>query len=249
MGLARGRDSRQNPPMDRSLPRPCKAGIGLVLAALAGGCSANGMPTLQSLLPPQAETSSVAAAPVLPPPTETSLSVPGTPTGVFTQVAQGVLGCWFGAGGPLKASHVYRAEAEPPAKGGEAEIVLHERDLSLRDQRGTRAYKITFAGEGPGVRVIAMPLKIEAKLAAAMTRDVETWSKEGAKPDGGCQLRALFPPPPPAVAKAAKPSKGAGAKSAAAKKAAAKKPAAKNVPAQNAAASNASARATPAEKP
>jgi hypothetical protein len=214
---------------------PSKAGIGVVLAALAGGCSANGMPTLQSLLPPPAETSSVAPAPP-PTPTEKSLSVAGTPTIVFAQVAQGVLGCWFGGGGPLKASHVYRAEADPPTKGGEAEIVIHERDPSLRDLRGTRAYKITFAGEGSGVRVTTMPLKIDAKLADAMARDVETWTKDGVKDgakDGakqgeGCQLRALFPPPA-AVAKATKPVKTAAAKRAAAKGspapgAAAKKP-------------------------
>jgi hypothetical protein len=178
------------------------------------------MPTLQSLLPPSIETNSVAAAAAAPSaPTETSLSVPGTPTTIFAQVAQGMLGCWFGSG-PLKASHVYRAEAEPPTKGGEAEIVIHERDLSLRDQRGTRAYKVVFAGEGSGVRVTIMPLKIEAKLAEAMARDVETWAREGVKPEGGCQLRALFPPPPPAaVAKATKPAKGAAAKTTAAKSA------------------------------
>jgi hypothetical protein len=209
-----------------TMPGPRKAGIGVVLAALAGGCSANGMPTLQSLLPPPGETSSV--DPATPSahyaPLEMSLSVSGTPTVVFAQVAQGVLGCWFGGGGPLKTSHVYRAEAEPPAKGGEAEIVIHERDLSLRDQRGTRAYKITFAGEGAGVRVTTMPLKIEPKLAEAMARDVGTWAKEaakeGAKEGDGCQLRALFPPPsPPVVAKATKPVKGVAAKRAAAKSA------------------------------
>jgi hypothetical protein len=207
--------------MSHAIPGPCKAAVGLVLAALAGGCSANGMPTLQSLLPPPMETNSTAAAAAAPSaPTETSLSVPGTPTSVFAQVAQGMLGCWFGSG-PLKASHVYRAEAEPPTKGGEAEIVIHERDLTLRDQRGTRAYKVMFAGEGSGVRVTIMPLKIEAKLAEAMARDVETWAKEGVKPGAACQLRALFPPPPPptAMAKATKPAKGAAAKNAAAKSA------------------------------
>ena len=208
-----------------------------MLAALAGGCSGGGMPSLQSLLPPPGETSSVAAAaatPGTPPtPTEASLSVPGTPTGVFAQVAQGVLGCWFGGDGPLKASHVYRAEADPPAKGGEAEILIHERDLSLRDQRGTRAYKVMFADEGGGVRVTIMPLKMEAKLAVAMARDVETWSKEGVRPGAGCQLRALFPPPPPPVAaKPAKPTKPV--KSAAAKNTGAKSAAAKTMPVKSA---------------
>jgi hypothetical protein len=202
------------------MPGPCKAGIGLILAALAGGCSANGVPTLQSLLPPPTETSSVATPAH---PYETSVLASGTPTGVFTQVAQGVLGCWFGADGPFKTSHVYRAEAEPPAKGGQAEIVIHERDASVRDLRGPRAYRISFAGEHGGVRVIAAALKLELKLAEAMARDVEKWAKEGAREGADCQVRALFPPPPPAVAKATKPAKGAAARKAASKSVAVKK--------------------------
>ena len=221
LGLARSRDSRQNPTMTSHMPGPCKTGIGLILAALAGGCSAKGVPTLQSLLPPPTETSSVATPAH---PYETSVLASGSPTGVFTQVAQGVLGCWFGADGPFKTSHVYRAEAEPPAKGGQAEIVIHERDAAVRDLRGPRAYRISFASEHGGVRVIAAALKLELKLAEAMAHDVQKWAKEGAR--GGsadCQVRALFPPPPPVVAKATKPAKGAAAKKAAPKSVAAKK--------------------------
>jgi hypothetical protein len=168
------------------------------------------MPTLSSLLPPVTETSSTETNATPPAPTpaapyETSVIVSGTPTGVFAEVAQGTLGCWFGPGGPLKASHVYRAEAEPPAKGGDAEIVIHERDTTLRDQRGTRAYRIVFASEASGVRVTSIALKFEVKLAEAMTQDVAGWAKEGAR-SGGCRLRALMPPPaPPVLAKA--PSK------------------------------------------
>jgi hypothetical protein len=187
------------------------------------------MPTLQSLLPPPTETS-VVATPSRP--YETSVVASGTPTGVFAQVAQGALGCWFGADGPLKATHVYRAEAEPPAKGGEAEIVIHERDLSVRDQRGPRAYRISFLSEMGGVRVTAAALKLELKLADAMARDVEAWAREGAKEGtkedakagAGCHLRALLrPPAPPVVANATKPAKGAAPKSAKAKNTPAKK--------------------------
>ncbi|MBO0763027.1 MAG: hypothetical protein J2P50_00295 [Hyphomicrobiaceae bacterium] len=127
--------------------------------------------------------------------------VSGTPTGVFTEVAREVLGCWFGAGGPLKASHVYHAEAEPPAKGGAAVIVIHERDVSFNDQRGPRAYRISFGDEAGGVHVVATALKFDGPKAQAMARDVETWAKGGT----GCQLRALYPSPaPPSSAKTAK---------------------------------------------
>lgn len=182
---------------------PRHAGIGLILAGLVGGCTAASMPKLPSLplLPTPSETSSVAAA-TPSGPQETSLMVPGTPTGVFTQVAHEALQCWFGASGPLKAAYVYRAEAEPPAKGGAAEIVIHERDVSLRDQRGPRAYRISFNNEAAGVHVVATALKFDQPKAQAMARDVETWAKGGT----GCQLRALYPPPapPPSSAKTAK---------------------------------------------
>jgi hypothetical protein len=188
---------------------PSSAAIGLLLLGIAG-CTAGNMPTLTSLLPslqPVSETSALPEAQSGP--HETSLSASGTPTGVFTQVAHGALGCWFGGDGPLKASHVYRAEADPPAKGGDAEIVIHERDNSLRDLRGPRAYRIVFASEGAGVRVTATALKFEPKVAQAMAQDVEAW----AKGEAGCRLRALFPPPaPPAqanIAKTAKAAKGA----------------------------------------
>jgi hypothetical protein len=95
---------------------------------------------------------------------------------------------------------VFQAEAAPPAKGGAAEIVIHERDTSFRDQRGVRAYRISFSGEATGVRVGMTALKFETKLAQAMARDVENWAKGGA----GCQLRALLPPPPPPAGKTVK---------------------------------------------
>jgi hypothetical protein len=190
------------------------AGTGLALAGAVAGCTSASMPKLPSLaslsvLPAAPETGSApAAAAAASGPVETSLTVAGTPTGVFTQVAHGALRCWFGANGPLKADYVYRAEAEPPSKGGAAEIVIHERDTSFRDQRGPRAYRVTFDAQGSGVHVTSTALKVEPAKAQAMARDVETWARGG----NGCQLGALFPPPaPPARAKVAKAAaKGGG---------------------------------------
>jgi hypothetical protein len=186
-------------------------------AGLAGGCTAASMPKIPLLSPASESATEAAPAPQTVPvpsgPTEVSLLEPGTPTGVFTQVAHGALVCWFGAGGPLKATHVYRAEADPPAKGGNAVIVIYERDSSVRDLRGPRSYRIDFVAEAASVRVTAAALKFEPKLAQAMAKDVETWAKGGA----GCQLRALFLPPAPQVV--AKASKSAGkSKSASQKK-------------------------------
>jgi len=176
---------------------PGSTAIILLLAALPGACVPSNLPALQ-LSQPAPETGSLTASPS--PPHETAVVVAGTPTEVYALVARGALGCWFGAGGPLKTSHVFQAEAEPPAKGGGAEIVIHERDASLRDQRGSRAYRISFAGEAAGVRVGSTALKFAPALAQAMAKDVETWAKGGA----GCQLRALLPPPAPVVHKGSK---------------------------------------------
>jgi hypothetical protein len=196
---------------------------GLAAAALLAGCGGPNV-NLQDLLslPVPAETgakngteTAATAGPESAPetgslsarfePHETSALVSGTPTGIFAEVARGALGCWFAADGPLKASHIYRAEAEPPAKGGDAEIVIYERDTSMRDLRGPRAYRIAFTAELTSVRVTMAALKIEPKLAQAMAADVESW----AKGKESCRLRALLPPPaPPVASKAAKASKG-----------------------------------------
>jgi hypothetical protein len=170
--------------------------LGVLLHAAGAGCVPSSLP---ALLPPP-ESHRTASAAVSSGPYESAAIVSGTPTQVYALVARGVLGCWFGAGGPLKASHVFKAEAEPPAKGGGAQIVIHERDTSFRDRRGPQAYRVAFASEMTGVRVGMTALKFEAKLAQAMAKDVETWAKGGA----GCQLRALLPPPAPAKGKVVK---------------------------------------------
>jgi len=172
---------------------PGSRAIALALAAFAGACTSSGLPKL----PPAEPAPESTGRPALQGPVESALMVSGTPTGVYAQVARGILNCWFGAEGPLKAGHVFQAQAEPPATGGAAEIVVHERDVTLRDQRGTRAYRISFAAEATGVRVGVMALKFELPVAQAMARDVEVWAKGGA----GCELRKVMPPPPPAAPK------------------------------------------------
>ncbi len=183
---------------------PCLITLGVLLHTLAAGCTPSSLPGL--LGPPapdpgktgpgqpEKKTSSSSG------PYETAAIVPGTSTQVYALVARGALACWFSPGGPLKGSHVFRAEAEPPAKGGAAEIVIHERDTSFRDQRGVKAYRIAFASEITGVRVDMIALKFEAARAQAMAKDVETWAKGGSS----CHLRALMLPPTPTKGKAVK---------------------------------------------
>jgi len=174
---------------------PRATGIGLLLA-FGGACASSNLPTLPPSQPaPQTGSLSVPSGPY-----ETAVMVSGTPTEVYSLVARGALGCWFGAHGPLKGSHVFQAEADPPAKGGAAEIMVHERDVSLRDQRGTRAYRISFASEATRVRVGMTALKFELARARLMAKDVEVWAKGGA----GCNLPAALPAKKPLADKARK---------------------------------------------
>jgi hypothetical protein len=181
-------------------PRPKAAGrsaaakgrggtaLGILLLAFCAGCVPSSLPAL--LPPPPASDTAKTGDAAPSTPYETAVIVSGTPTDVYALVARGILGCWFGAGGPLKESHVFQAEADPPAKGGSAEIVIHERDRSLPDQRGLRAYRVSIASEAAGVRVGMLTLRFEVALAQSMAKDVEGWAKGSA----GCQLRALLPP-------------------------------------------------------
>jgi len=188
--------------------RPATISILAMLATSAGGCASSNPPALPSGSPPL-ETGAAAPSATALAQIETTIMAPGTATEVYAQVARGALRCWFGPDGPLKATHIFNAEAASPAQGAAAEIVLHERDASLRDPRGHRAFRVSFTGEVTGVRVGIMPIKVPDGLAQPMVRDVETWARGGA----GCQAGALGrpqamapPPQPPAKSKGARNS-------------------------------------------
>jgi hypothetical protein len=187
--------------VDAAMPRPGSTALALALAALAGACASTSVPTLPA---PGSVGDGKAAA--VGSGIETAFLASGTPTEVYALVARGALGCWFGVDGPLKATHLFHADAAPPATGGAAEIVIRERDATLRDQRGPRAYRISFASEAASVRIGAQALKFDAAIAQAMAKDVEVWSKGGS----GCQLRVVMPPPPRPVASKSGSAKGRG---------------------------------------
>lgn len=185
--------------------------ICVTLALLAGACASNGLPSLATSTA-QIETSAAGTADRVSEAYETATTVTGDPTSLYTLVARGIHACWFGAGGPLGSTHVFRAEAQSPSKGGQAEIIIHERDVGLTDQRGPQALRIAFESNGGVVRVATKVLKVPPGYGEPMTRDVETWAKGGS----GCQLRASFPQPPATTTAAqkvpGKPSAKPGAK-------------------------------------
>lgn len=205
---------------DHGLPAPagrvCLALLFMGLVLVAGGCSSNGLPNLGSGTG-QIETSaagSTAAGPTQSHsvPIATGTMVSGEPIAVYTLVARGIHACWFGAGGPLRNTHVFRAEAQSQTKGGEAEIIIHERDMAQGDQRGQQAARISFENAAGLVRVGIAVTKVPPGYGEPMARDVEAWAKGQSR----CELRASFPPAPEAAAQKlpGKPSVKSGAKSA-----------------------------------
>lgn len=177
----------------------CIASSAIAICICICGCAPSSVPSLSAGMAPietgatdHALSGQVAA--------DTAIFVGGTPTEIYALVARGALGCWFAPNGPLKASHVFHADAAPPSQGGRAEIVLHERDVALADRRGARSFHVTFTGDATGVRVGISVIKLAPALAELMKRDVEAW----AKGDTGCQAQALSPstavaPPQPGL--------------------------------------------------
>ncbi len=85
------------------MQRPALIGLAALPALIVGGCSGATPPSLPSL--PEL-TGTITEAPIV-----------GSPTEVYERIARGVLSCWFGTNGPLKANYVYHAEAEPAGEG------------------------------------------------------------------------------------------------------------------------------------
>lgn len=101
----------------------------------------------------------------------------GRPTDIYARVARGALACWFGKAGPLRDNYVYHARAEPPAKGGKAKIVIHERDTIAEDTRGLRTFRISIVPDGESSRIGIENLKMPEGLSETMENDVHRWAR------------------------------------------------------------------------
>ncbi|MCC7251324.1 hypothetical protein [Hyphomicrobium sp.] len=152
--------------------------VALILAGAGAGCSGTAP---QIGLPSPAETS--AGVPSATAALQGILTpqdlVKGTPTEVYTRIARGVLTCWFGADGPLKAKYIYHADAEPASKGGRSEIKIMTRDREAEDPRALRAYRVVIApSEDRKAKVEVENLRLPQPLAERFKLDVERWSKD-----------------------------------------------------------------------
>lgn len=190
-----------------------------IVAVAAGGCSSSGAPELSSGLPSQVqqaqapEQGASSALPELPSLTSLTKSAAlpvGTPTEVYTRVARGALTCWFGASGPLKGPYIYNADADPPSKGGKAEIFIRTRDREAADPRSLRAFRIGILPSPEGTKVDVENAKIPEPLATRLASDVRRWAAD----NEGCGEEPVVAgwgaaPAPPDTAKPTKTKAGA----------------------------------------
>lgn len=136
-----------------------KAGLLAAASLLVEGCSGAKLPSLPEI----AEAFS-------------PYPVVGPPTDIYARVARGALSCWFGKAGPLKAKYIYHAEADPPAKGGKAEIIVHERDNTKETLHGTPAFRVLITPDGESSTVAVENLNLAKPLAEGMEQDVRRWA-------------------------------------------------------------------------
>lgn len=99
----------------------------------------------------------------------------GTPTEIYTRVARGILKCWFGSYGPLKASYKFYADAEPPSKGGGSQISIHTKDETTTDPRSIRAWRVGIVPGQDGTSLQIENIKLQTALAEDLEKDVRRW--------------------------------------------------------------------------
>ena len=98
------------------------------------------------------------------------------PVELYSKIARGALGCWFGSQGSLKKTHVFHADVAPETSGGNVEIVLHERDDAAASPRSLRTYRVTVTHSGEGSRMLVENLKMPEPVAKDMRTDLARWA-------------------------------------------------------------------------
>lgn len=101
-----------------------------------------------------------------------------SPTEAYARIARGANRCWFGARGRLRTSHVLYAEAAPPSAGGNAEIIVHERDHQAERPWGARAFRITISSNGGLASIDSENLRMTQAEADRMVKEVRLWAAD-----------------------------------------------------------------------
>lgn len=119
-------------------------------------------------------------------------------TETYARIARGANKCWFGGQGRYAVSHVLYAEVAPPTNGGEAEVVVHERDRQAERPWGARAFRIVLTGGSASTTIDTENFRMTEGDAERMRREVHRWASGGTDCDGAA---AGSPPATTAVSR------------------------------------------------
>jgi hypothetical protein len=138
--------------------------------------------------------------------------VSGPPSEIYRLIASGSARCWFAPRSPLKATHIFHADAEPPSKGGAVEVAVMVRDPAAPKPWGPRAFRVMLTADGSYTAIEVQNISMTAELAGQMRADVFHWAQNGQQCKVKPPAEEAGPPPPPkkaAKVKAAKTPKQA----------------------------------------
>ena len=180
--------------------RPKRGGLKRALAILlsapaVAGCSSGGGLTTAALSLPSLG------------PENQRPAVVGSAAALYTRLGRGALTCWFGANGPLRGAYIYNADAEPPSRGGRAEILIHVKEMAAESPRGVKAFRITIEPAGDQASLAVENLKVPEPLAAKLKADVDRWAAGGVGCGEGGVTSAWSPQAPADPATASEKAK------------------------------------------
>jgi hypothetical protein len=112
-------------------------------------------------------------------------------TETYARIARGANRCWFGGQGRYALTHVLYAELAPPTNGGEAEVVVHERDRAAERPWGARAFRVVLTGGAASTTIDTENFRMPDADAASMRREVHRWASGSSE----CEAPASGLPP------------------------------------------------------
>jgi hypothetical protein len=156
------------------------------LAACSGGPALPGLPTgsIAVGLPAGLPTlPSVGAAGEL-------SQLPHPSAEVYARIARGANRCWFGGQGRIAKTHLLHADADPSAKGGRVDMVVHERAVDQPKPWGYKAFRVVItesAGLGDASGSTSSIEVENTRFADAEARRMRAEVFQWASGDEGCK--------------------------------------------------------------
>jgi hypothetical protein len=115
----------------------------------------------------------------------------GSPIEVYTRIARAARACWFGPSGRLSKTHLFHADADPPARGGRVEIAVHERAPQPKPW-GLKAFRIGLSESSGQTAVEVENVRLPEADAQQMREEVFAWAQ-------GQESCTRIPDPPAAT--------------------------------------------------